>query len=101
LKIAVYAHALHEDWPDLTAISLRGIAKSERVAVILADSISPLLASDDPLVRELAARAIGVGGPAVRRARIVSALQRVAADRDSSARVAAIDALAHIEAKRP
>ena len=93
LAIVVYANALHDHWPDVTTTVLRALANSPGPAAVLADSVVPLLDSDDAAVRALTARAIASAGLRVARPNIIASLKRVSADRDSTVRAAVHEAL--------
>lgn len=96
VALAVYRHALHEDWPDMTTTTLRALARSPRLAAVLVDSISGLLRSDDLVTRELTLKALEAGITTSNRARVSAALDRVRSDPDSSVRAKAREALTGI-----
>lgn len=100
VAIAVYASAFGDGFPEMATIALRTLANIPSVAAALSDSSTRLLGSDDLMTRILAVRALEAAARANSAPKILEALQRATADRDSLVQETARAALKGVRPKR-
>lgn len=96
LAVPVYTSAIRDGWPSMVSTAMSGLGRTPRVAGILADSIAPVLSTEDPVTRILAIRALAAAVPAQANGQVMRALQRATADPDSTVQTEARRALKNL-----